>query len=103
MSPKPVPLAVELYRKVGFRKGTKALEFVVAFGLLYEHLGSTPSMLQYQEHWKMSLAGAYRDRDAWVLAMGDRDPLEVWLAARDRVEERKDRKIALMQMMSVVV
>lgn len=103
MSPKPVPLAVELYRKVGFRKGTKALEFVVAFGLLYEQLGEAPTMAQYIEHWKMSVAGGYRDRDAWVAAVGDRDPLEVWLAARDRVEERKDRKIALMQMMAVVV
>jgi hypothetical protein len=98
-----LPLAYVLYKRVGFRKATRAMEFVVAWGLATEELGHPVSMAEYTTYWHMSTANAYRDRDAWVAAAPGYDVEKLWASISDRISERKDRKVALMQMIAVSV
>jgi hypothetical protein len=105
VSPKreSLPLAYVLYKRVGFRRATRALEYVVSWGLATEDLGHEVSVSEYGVYWKISLSHAYADREAWVVAAPGVDVSEVWSSVRDRIAERKDRKLALMQMIGVSI
>lgn len=102
---KVVPVSVLLCRKVGLRAAVHALEYVVSYGLLCESLGrETSSMRVYADFWKMSLAKAYREHDAFVLAFGPAaDVAEIWKQMSGAVDERKDREVAVVQSMAVAL
>ena len=100
-----MPVCELLYKRVGITTAIHALEFVVSYGILCEKLGyESSSMRVYAEFWRMSLAKAYREHDAFVAAFGpEADVAVIWRQLSPGVDERKDRRLAAVQSMSMVV
>lgn len=57
-------LAVSL-KRAGFKKGTKAGEVFVSWVMVHADLGRPPTVEEYAEWWKVSIATAYRDQARW--------------------------------------
>jgi hypothetical protein len=92
MPRKRVTLLEYLYRSVGYRKGTKAAAFIVAWGLYSDSLpdGSRPHMYGYSKFWKQSSASSYRELVVFhEVFPGDATPDRVWSVIGDVVESKK--------------
>jgi hypothetical protein len=108
MTPKrPVMLGEYLFRKLGYRRGTKAAAFIVAWGLYSDSLGEGESwsVEAYAKYWGESFSTAYRELNVFREAFPDDGyPFRVWGVVRDSVEARKSRSlpVAMAQVLPVV-
>lgn len=106
MTPRrPVTFAEFLFRKLGYRKGTKVAAFVVAWGIYTDSLqeGRRASMFGYANYWKQSQATSYRELEVFHEAFPDEVlPDRVWSVVGRHVEERKSRAVAAAQALPVV-
>jgi hypothetical protein len=89
---KRVTLLEHLYRKAGYRKGTKAAAFIVAWGIYSDSLpeGERAHMYGYRLYWKESQATAYRELQAFHEVFPD-DPFpdRIWALLRQYVDSPK--------------
>ena len=76
-------LAEVMVRRVGFRKTTAVLSFIVAWGIVYESLGRPPeSIEEYAAWWKESRAKSFRDQQLFRLALPGEDTPDTDLRVR---------------------
>lgn len=102
---RPVTLVEFLYGKLGYRRGTKAAAFIVAWGIYADSLpvDEVWSMHGYAKYWKQSPATSYRELEVFREAFpGDQWPFRVWALVRDSVDARKSRALATAQALPVV-
>lgn len=97
-------LGVYLFRKLGYRKGTKAAAFIVAWGIYADSLseGEVPTMDGYQRYWKSNPAAAYRERAVFHDAFpDDLTPDRIWRLAREQVQSRRSVSVAVAEALPV--
>jgi hypothetical protein len=95
---RPVMLGEYLFRKLGYRKGTKAAAFIVAWGLYSDSLGEGEpwSVEAYADYWRESHSTAYRELRVFREAFPeDSYPFRVWGVIRDSVEARRSGSVAV--------
>lgn len=102
---RPVTLVEYLFRSLGYRKGTKAAAFIVAWGIYADSVGDgeRPGMHGYAKYWKQSVATSYRELEVFREAFPeDPFPDRVWAMIREHVETRKSRSVATAQALPVL-
>jgi len=94
-----------LYRTLGYRKGTRAAAFIVAWGIYSDSLpdGERAHMYGYANYWKQSQATSYRELETFHAAFPDDAlPDRVWAQLREHVDARKSVSVATAQALPVV-
>jgi len=92
MATKREPLLMYLYRTVGYRDGTKAAAFLVAWGIYADDAKTVgpPTPEGYRLYWKASEAAYFRDLRAFRAAfVDDQFPDRLWSVLRRAVDSRK--------------
>lgn len=83
-------VAMVAVSNAGIRTGTKAVVFLVSWGVVTDELGHPATMREYVEWWKASTATAYRDKAAFEKAFpSEAGPERLWSVVRDYVESRE--------------
>jgi hypothetical protein len=95
-------LAGFAYRKAGMRRGNRALVFLAMYGIAREKAGEPIGMESFAVEWKVSLAKAYRDREAFQVVFGDLEVEALWQDIRRQVAERQDLRGAAADVVSAV-
>lgn len=93
------PLMKYLIRKVGVRKTSAVLEFVIAWEMarnawMEEHRGEEFTLADYQAYWKVSERTAYRDQAVFREAFDD-----CWATPTDLLEEARRQRVRSWQKM----
>lgn len=89
MLPRKTTLAGYVYRKGGLRRGQRALLFIAMYGIQRELDGEPVSMARFQETWRVSVATAYRYREAFSIVFPELTVEELWLEIRRHVRSRE--------------
>jgi hypothetical protein len=92
MSNKREPLLMFLYRTVGYRDGTKAAAFAIAWGIYADDpkTEGLPTPEGYRRYWNTSEAAYFRELRAFRAAfVDDQFPDRVWSVLRRGVKSRK--------------
>jgi len=97
---RPVTLLEYLYRKMGYRKGTRVAAFVVAWGIYADTLGEDKRahMDGYIKYWRTSRATAYRELSMFREAFpDDLLPDRVWSLVTGAVASRRSLSVAMAE------
>lgn len=99
-----VTLLEYLYRKVGYRKGTKAAAFIIAWGIYSESVeeGRRAHMDGYSTYWNQSRASSYRELAVFhEVFPNDLLPDRIWRLLRQHVQSKK-LAVAMAEALPVV-
>jgi hypothetical protein len=97
---RPVTFLEFLYRELGYRRGTRAAAFVVAWGIYSDSLadGVESNMDGYGKYWNMSRATAYRELQVFhAVFPDDALPDRVWSKLSEGVTARKSLSVGMAQ------
>lgn len=70
--------------RAGFRRGSKVMAFVIAWGRVREDLGRAPSIEEYAEWWKQPRRTAFDEQKFFRAAFPELDSPAALLDAMDR-------------------
>lgn len=83
---------VRLVRQYGYTTTLRAAGFVTAWSWVTQTLGHEPTMYEYAEYWRSSLATAYREQEAFKKITGLDTPAEIVAAAEAAGYEMPGRR-----------